>query len=335
MTRLRCSLFSPSADQRPLLVGRPGDRALDLGDLDLRHHDPTPPWLRLRRSRDDRGCRRTLRPRLAAIRRGLTTCTSASKVALTMLCGLVEPSDLPTTSWMPSASHTARIGPPAMMPVPGGAVRSSTRPAPKWPIDVVVQRAALPQRHPDHAALGLLGRLAHRLRHLARLAAAVADPALAVADDHQRREAEPTAALHHLGDAVDAHQAVDQLAVLTILGAPCRDRLAVPWELLVLKLQAALAGALGQGLDPTMILVAAAIEHHRLDAGFLGALGQQQADPARRLAVGAGLQLGAQTLVQASRRPPGSPPARRRSPGRRCGDPNGTRTAAADPCRSP
>ena len=50
-----------------------------------------------------------------------------------MLCGLVEPSDLPTTSWMPSASHTARIGPPAMMPVPGGAVRSSTRPAPKCP----------------------------------------------------------------------------------------------------------------------------------------------------------------------------------------------------------
>ena len=31
--------------------------------------------------------------------------------------------DFATTSWMPSVSNTARIGPPAMMPVPAGAVR--------------------------------------------------------------------------------------------------------------------------------------------------------------------------------------------------------------------
>ena len=208
-----CSARGRSASARWSPVA--GDRALDLGDPDasaiIGPHSAFAPRVAGRR-----GARRCRRPSCRAWRRparATPSWTSASKVALTMLCGLVEPSDLATTSWMPSASNTARIGPPAMMPVPGGAARSSTCPAPKWPIDVVMQRAALAQRHADHAALGLLGRLAHRLRHLARLAAAVADPALAVADDHQRREAEPPAALDHLGDAVDADQAVDQLAV--------------------------------------------------------------------------------------------------------------------------
>ena len=43
------------------------------------------------------------------------------------------PSDLATTSCMPSVSNTARIGPPAMMPVPAGAARSITLPAPQRP----------------------------------------------------------------------------------------------------------------------------------------------------------------------------------------------------------
>ena len=80
----------------------------------------------------------------------------------------------------------------------------------------MMQRAALAQRHADHAALGLLGRLADRLRHLARLAGAVADPALAVADDDERREAEAPAALHHLGDAVDADELFGELALLAV-----------------------------------------------------------------------------------------------------------------------
>ena len=41
-----------------------------------------------------------------------------------------EPIDFATTSCMPSVSNTARIGPPAMMPVPGGAARRKTLPAP-------------------------------------------------------------------------------------------------------------------------------------------------------------------------------------------------------------
>ena len=83
-------------------------------------------------------------------------------------------------------------------------------------VDVVMQRAALAQRDADHRALGGIGRLADRLRHLAGLAVAEADAALLVADDDEGREAEATAALHHLGDAVDVDQPVDEFAVALV-----------------------------------------------------------------------------------------------------------------------
>ena len=45
---------------------------------------------------------------------------------------------------------------------------------------------------------------------------AEADAALLVADDDERGEAEPPAALHHLGDAVDVHELVEELAVALV-----------------------------------------------------------------------------------------------------------------------
>ena len=42
---------------------------------------------------------------------------------------------------------------------------------------------------------------------------AEADPALLVADHHERGEAEASAALDHLGHAIDVHELVDELAV--------------------------------------------------------------------------------------------------------------------------
>ena len=146
-----------------------------------------------------------------------------------------------------------------------------------------MQRAALAQRHADQRALGRLGRLADRFRHFARLAVAEADAALLVADDHQRGEAEPPAALHHLGDAVDVDQLVDELAVARLRGRDSRSPLSglraiVLMSLSRLELQAAFAGGVGQRLDAAVIDVAAAVEHHLRDAGLLGALGDQLAD---------------------------------------------------------
>src|SRR5581483_211115 len=95
--------------------------------------------------------------------------------------------------------------------------------------DVVMQRAAFAQRHPRQAALGGVGRLADRLRHFARLAVAEADAALLIADDDEGGEAEAAPALHHLGDAVDMHELVDELAVAlfvsSLAGFTCHIRL--------------------------------------------------------------------------------------------------------------
>ena len=82
-----------------------------------------------------------------------------------------------------------------------------------------MQRAAFAQRDAGQRALGRLGRLADRFRHFARLAMAEADAALLVADDDERGEAEALAALHHLGDAVDVHELVDELAVALLAPA--------------------------------------------------------------------------------------------------------------------
>jgi len=76
-----------------------------------------------------------------------------------------------------------------------------------------MQRASLAQRHPRQPAFGGVGRLADRFGYFARLAVAEADPALLIADDDQSGKAEAPAALHHLGDAVDVNELVDEFAV--------------------------------------------------------------------------------------------------------------------------
>src|SRR5258707_14982914 len=83
--------------------------------------------------------------------------------------------------------------------------------------DVMMQRAAVAQRHADQPALGRLGRLADRLRHLARLAGAVADAAALVADDDDPGKGEAPAALHHLRHAIDGDQLVLQFVVLVAI----------------------------------------------------------------------------------------------------------------------
>ena len=114
-------------------------------------------------------------------------------------------------------------------------------------------------------ALGPLGRLADRLRHLARLAGAVADAALLVAHHDQCGEGETPTALHHLGDAVDGDQLVDQSS------SPSRSRSRPDPPAAVSRFtchvscsserQPALASGIGQRLDAAVIQIGATIEH--------------------------------------------------------------------------
>ena len=93
-----------------------------------------------------------------------------------------------------------------MMPVPGGVATA----------DVVMQCAALAQGDADHGALGFLGGLANGLRHFTRLARTEADAAIAVAHHNQCTERKAAATLDHLGDAIDAHQLFDELALFAL-----------------------------------------------------------------------------------------------------------------------
>src|SRR6202008_2535857 len=94
-------------------------------------------------------------------------------------------------------------------------------PRPVTAEDVVMQRAALAERHACQIALGRFGCLADRFRNFARLAVAEPDPALLVADHDQRRKAEALAALDDLRHAIDVDELVDELAVaLLALPAP-------------------------------------------------------------------------------------------------------------------
>src|SRR5436305_14465642 len=126
------TLVEPEPLQRRLLVLAAPDRAADLHDCDgllvvsrFRHYVGS----RASASRRPR-ISATFLPRRAATARGLVTWLSAAKVALIMLCGFELPTDLATTSCTPSASKIARIGPPAMIPVPALAARTMTLPAP-------------------------------------------------------------------------------------------------------------------------------------------------------------------------------------------------------------
>ena len=72
------------------------------------------------------------------------------------------------------------------------------------------------QRDAEEVLLGVLAALADRLGDLVGLAQADADVTGAIADHHQRREAEPPAALHHLGHAVDVDHAIAEIEVVGI-----------------------------------------------------------------------------------------------------------------------
>ena len=67
------------------------------------------------------------------------------------------------------------------------------------------------QRHADKLALGLLGRLADRLRNFLGFALAETDTAFLIAYDHKCSKAKAFAALDGLRHPVDRDQAVSEL----------------------------------------------------------------------------------------------------------------------------
>ena len=162
-----------------------------------------------------------------------------------------------------------------------------------------VRDGALDPGDLEEGLLGLLDALGDRRGHLLGLAVADADHAVAVADDHEGGEAEATTTLDDLGDTVDRDDALDVGGLVGALpprrssrlhGA--RHRRCPRWAPLMSyflfsclqalsvrsERQPALAGAVGQGRDAAVVLVAGAVEDDAVDAGGLGALGDELAD---------------------------------------------------------
>src|SRR5579884_1575861 len=128
------------------------------------------------------------------------------------------------------------------------------------------RRAVL--RHREQVLLRVLDGLRDRERDLARLAVADADAVDLVADDDERREREPPAALDDLGDAVDLDHALLELAGLLVIDSH-------------LEAQTSLARAVGERLDPAVVQVAGTVEDDGVDAGRLRVLREQLADLGR------------------------------------------------------
>src|SRR5690606_3349920 len=90
--------------------------------------------------------------------------------------------------------------------------------------------------------------LGDRRWHLARLAVADADHAIAVSDDHERGEAEATTALHDLRDAVDGDDSLQELALVGVAATALLVRVALaPTPAGLARL--ARRGGAGSGLD--------------------------------------------------------------------------------------
>ena len=187
-------------------------------------------------------------------------------VAFSTLCGLFVPSVLVRMSWTPAASSTGRTAPPAMTPVPcDGRLQEHAR-RPEVAGDLAGDRRVL-ERHEDQVLLGVLDRLADRLRHLVRLAESDAHVTAAVAHHHEGGEGEPPAALDDLGHPVDGDHPVVQVqrAGIDLASATQSARPIIPRPSTRTS-ESAGACRVGQRLHPPVILVAAAVEHHVPDA---------------------------------------------------------------------
>ena len=147
------------------------------------------------------------------------------------------------------------------------------------------------ERHLSQLATGFVHRLLNCHRNFTGLALAHTDAAIAIAHHGQCSEAENTATLHNLGNAIDrdhlfAHAVVALLGGLRALG------LLLSHSNPRLELKAAFAGSLSQRLDAAVIEEARAVKRNRLDPGSLGALGNQLADHCSCLFVAAIGKLG-------------------------------------------
>src|SRR6476646_2758382 len=197
---------------------------------------------------------------------------------------------------MPRVSNTARIGPPAMMPVPAGAALSTTLPAPCCP--VTSGCSVRPSRNGTLTRFRLAASVALRIASGTSRALPWPkptrpfwSPTTTSAAKPKRRPPFTTLATRLMWTSLSTNS-------LSRSSPPLRSRgsramlLSHFVQPLVLssEIQPALARGIGQRLDPAVIEIAAAVENHVLDALLFGALGDELAHGLGRAHAGAGLE---------------------------------------------
>ena len=127
-----------------------------------------------------------------------------------------------------------------------------------------------------HILVGFIGSFSHRVWNSIGFTNAHSDFTVVITHDECHPELETTAAFNNLGDTGNLdYTLVKSFCLLFDL-----------WNLVIqhnilhqaLELQAALAGAFGQSLDPTGIFIAAAVEYDHLYTFALGPFRQHLAD---------------------------------------------------------
>src|SRR5881409_3555924 len=219
-------------------------------------------------------------------------------VALSTLCGLLEPSVFMRMSCTPAASRIGRTAPPAMTPVPATAGFRKTRPAPKWPVisqGIVVSLSGTKTR--SFLACSTALRIASGTSWaLPRPTPTWPRPSPTTTSAVKEKRRPPlTTFATRLMDTTRSFSSSTLGSILvsatycllsfvraaalppqpSLLGEASEGAVEAPSES---KGEAAGARGIRQRLHPAVILVTAAIEHDALDARRLGSLGQHGAD---------------------------------------------------------
>ena len=121
----------------------------------------------------------------------------------------------------------------------------------------------------DQVLLSHLGTLGDCRGDLIGLTQAVADNAIAVANDHDGGEGESATTLGNLGGAVDSNQTLLEFGV----GSDLYSIIFIQHDVVCLEFKSAFACAVGQRFNSTMEQEAIAVKHYSVDASLEGFLG--------------------------------------------------------------
>src|SRR5215204_5798608 len=269
--------------------------AAHLADLELRHYELTA----CRARRIAAGVTSsTVLPRRLATSSGCSSPCSAATVACTTLIAFAEPRDLASTSCTPAHSSTARADPPAMTPVPGEAGRSRTTPAAFSPctgcgivpwIRGTVKKCFFASSTPLAIAAGTSLALPYPTPTVPS-----PSPTTTSAVKLNRRPPLTTLSTRLIAttrstcgvfSCAPPRPPPSRRSRRSPPPAPpprrCCPGIRRPFRSgwCSSEVQAVLAGRVGERRDAAVVLVAAPVEDDRADAGRLGPLGHQLADP--------------------------------------------------------